>query len=177
MSPSTCVGGAHACKMPDTSTHLELFFLWGVKIIVNRRKQNKSKTPRLGDKRRPRVNDPTIDALPSAGSQTQKTSSSVLVNLAARTAGLHTTDAGFTKSPRHALLRRVILINPSTRAFSPIYRVCAKFLRTVFPLKTREIGSRASSGGVSDVFGGGGEACVPYPGRSGRSELSWCSVG
>lgn len=70
------------------------------------------------------MNDPTIDALPSGGSQTQKTSSSsVLVNLAADTARLDPTDAGFVKSPCHALLCRVILINPSTRVFTYLSRL------------------------------------------------------
>lgn len=93
--------------MPNTSKHLDpsfFFFFQRGEIIVNGKKQNESKMPKLGNKRGPWVNDPTIDALPSAGSQTQKTSSSILVNVAARTARLRPTDAGFAKSPCHALL-------------------------------------------------------------------------
>lgn len=102
------------------------------------------------------MNDPTIDALPSGGSQTQKTSSSsVLVNLAARTARLDPTDAGFVKSPCHALLCRVILINPSTRVFTDLSR-----LRQIpphgFPVKICEIGSDAVSAPAAfRVFGCG----------------------
>lgn len=131
------------------------FFFFGRGDNSKQTGQNKSKMPRLENKRRPWVNDPTIDALPSAGSQTQKTSSSVLVNLAAHTARLHPTDAGFIKSPRHALLCRVILINPSTRVFTYLSR-----LRQIpahgFPVKICEFGSDAvNSPAALRVFGCG----------------------
>lgn len=161
--PSTCVGGAHARARHLHTLGAIISSGGGVKIMINRGERN---SPRLGDKGRPRVSDPAVDALPSAGSRAHKRLARQSRQIGPHAHGSIPRDRrGVRKvsSSRPSPSRHV---NSSVDARVHLFVASApNSSARVFPLKPREIGSRGLSGGVSDA------ARVPYPGRSGRSEL------